>query len=140
MTKKERFIDNGDGTILDSDTGLIWTKKDSWQIEGDWLDFNEALAFVDKINKDAYLGQWDWRLPEKDEIENLYSTEFTLTARSNLEIHISPNFDPGGGNGSWALPFDQQAAFYFSYASGLSQHFDKDFSQGYVRPVRLYPK
>tara|TARA_B100000686_G_C16802584_1_gene987264 strand:+ start:3748 stop:4173 length:426 start_codon:yes stop_codon:yes gene_type:complete len=141
MSELKRFFDNGDETVTDSKTGLIWSKKDSWQIdEGTWLDFNEALTFVDDVNKKAYLGQWDWRLPENEEIEKLYSPEFSLTARSNVEIHISPQFEPGGGNGSWALPFDQQAAFYFSYASGQSQHFDKDFSQGYVRLVRLDPK
>ena len=140
MTHEKRFVDNGDGSITDNQTGLIWSKEDSWQIEGDWLDFNEALAFVDKMNKETYLGKWDWRLPEKDEIEKLFIPDQTLMARSKVEIHISALFESGGGNGSWALPFDQQAAFYFSYASGQSQHFDKDFSQGYVRLVRLYPE
>ena len=36
--------------------------------------------------------------------------------------------------------FDQQAAFYINYQSGVIQAFDQDFSQGYVRPVRLYPE
>ena len=122
-------------------TRSITMAQGQWHcVNGDWLDFNEALAFVDKINKEAYLGKWDWRLPEKDEIEKLFVPDQNLIARSNVEIHISTLFEPGGGNGSWALPFDQQAAFYFSYASGESQHFDKDFSQGYVRLVRLYPK
>ena len=140
MCEQGRFIENGNDSITDTETGLIWAKKDSWQIMGDWLDFNEALDFVDKINKQAYLGQWDWRMPEKEEIEKLYSKNFNLKARSNVEVHISSKFEPGGGNGSWALPFDQQAAFYFSYVSGISQHYDKDFSQGYVRLVRLFPK
>ena len=96
-------------------------------------------SFVDKVNKEAYLGFWDWRIPEKDEAEKLYMPDSTIMARSKAEIHIDQVFEPGGGNGCWCLPFDQQAAFYFSYTSGNSQQFDQDYSQGYVRLVRLYP-
>ncbi len=140
MNDSSRFIDNGDGTLLDSDSGLIWAKEDSWPVAQDWLNFQDALNFVDEMNKKDYLGFHDWRMPEKEEIEKLFVPECTIMARSNHEIHLDPLFAPGGGNSSWSLPFDQQAAFYFSYASGMLQHYDQDYSQGYVRLVRLYPK
>ncbi|NIT53335.1 MAG: DUF1566 domain-containing protein [candidate division Zixibacteria bacterium] len=140
MTEQNRFADNGDGTIQDHKTGLAWCKKDSFQIEQDWLNFQEALVFIDNLNKRDYLGFHDWRIPEKDEIVELFSEEFELTGRSNLILHISSLFEPKCGGGSWCLPFDQQAAFYFSYQSGLSQAYDQDFTQGYVRPVRLWPE
>jgi len=139
MTKQQRFIDNGDGTVTDSETGLAWCKTDSWTIAQDYLDFKEALAFVDDMNKKDFLGHHDWRIPEKEEIEKLFQPECTIRGRSNQELHLDPAFAEGGGNGSWCLPFDQQAAFYFSYVSGLSQGYDQDFSQGYLRLVRLYP-
>ncbi|PIQ99170.1 MAG: hypothetical protein COV66_14970 [Nitrospinae bacterium CG11_big_fil_rev_8_21_14_0_20_45_15] len=139
MNNIERFKDNGDGTLLDNETGLVWCRKDSWQIEQDWLDFQEAMSFVDEMNKKDFLGFHDWRIPERDEIEKLYCTASVNQARSNQEIYLDPLFEPGCGNGSWCLPFDQQAAFYFSYVTGESQTFDQDFSQGYVRLVRLYP-
>ncbi len=132
-------MDNGNGMVTDNETGLVWAKEDSWAIAQDWLTFQEALAFVDDLNKKDYLGQHDWRIPEKEEIEKLFLPDCTVMGRSAQELHIDPVFAPGGGNGSWCLPFDQQAAFYFNYSSGLSQGFDQDFSQGYVRPVRLYP-
>ncbi len=139
MTKQQRFIDNGDGTVTDSETGLAWCKTDSWAIAQDYLDFKEALAFVDDLNKKDFLGYHDWRIPEREEIERLYQPECMIRGRSNQELHLDPAFAEGGGNGSWCLPFDQQAAFYFSYVSGLSQGYDQDFSQGYLRLVRLYP-
>ena len=139
MNDNSRFVDKGDSTILDQKTGLIWAKEDSWPIAQDWLTFQEALQFADEINKNDYLGFHDWRIPEKEEIEKLFSPESTIMARSNCEIHLDPLFAPGGGNASWCLTFDQQAAFYFSYVSGNSQQFDQDYSQGYVRLVRLYP-
>ena len=135
---KNRFLDSQDGTITDNDTGLHWCQKDSFQIYQDWLTFQEAISWVDEINKKDFLGFHDWRIPEKDEIEKLFLVDNTILGRSNQELHIDPVFEPGGGNGSWCMPFDQQAAFYFSYSSGISQQFDQDFSQGYLRPVRLY--
>lgn len=138
MSDTPRFTDNGDGTVQDNELNIAWAKKDSWLIEQDWMNFDEALAFIDTLNRKDYLGFHDWRMPERHEIEKLHDESAMNTARSNVEIHISDLFDAGGGNGSWALPFDQQAAFYFSYQSGMAQQFDKDFSQGYVRPVRLW--
>jgi hypothetical protein len=134
-----RFTDNGDKTILDNETGLVWAKEDSWPVAQDWLNFQEALQFVDDMNKKDYLGFHDWRIPEREEIEKLFMADSIILARSNNEIHLDPLFAPGGGNASWCLPFDQQAAFYFSYTSGNTQQFDQDYSQGYVRMVRLYP-
>ena len=94
---------------------------------------------LDEMNKKDYLGFHDWRIPEREEIEKIFMADSTILARSNNEIHLDPLFAPGGGNASWCLPFDQQAAFYFSYTSGNAQQFDQDYSQGYVRLVRLYP-
>ena len=134
-----RFTDNDDGSILDNETGLVWAKEDTWPIAQDWLNFQESLEFVDEMNKKDYLGFHDWRIPEREEIEKIFIADSTILARSNNEIHLDPLFAPGGGNASWCLPFDQQAAFYFSYTSGNAQQFDQDYSQGYVRLVRLYP-
>ena len=117
---------------------MSWCQKDSFQIYQDWLTFQEALSWVDELNKKDFLGFHDWRIPEKDEIEKLFIADITVLGRSNQELHIDSIFEPGGGNGSWCMPFDQQAAFYFSYSSGIAQQFDQDFSQGYLRPVRLY--
>ncbi len=138
MNDSPRFTDNGDGTITDNNSGLVWCSQDSWHLAHDWLDFQESLAFVDEMNKKDLMGFHDWRMAEREEIEALYVPESINHARSKEEIHIDPLFAPQGGNGSWCLPFDQRAAFYFSYASGISQFFDQDFSQGYVRLVRLY--
>ncbi len=130
MNQETQFTDNGDGTIQDNKTGLAWCTKDSFQIAQDWINFQEALAFIDKLNKDDYLGFHDWRIAEREEIESLFSAELELVGRSNQVLNISPLFEPKCGNGSWCLPFDQQGAFYFSYQSGVSQIYDQDFTQG----------
>lgn len=58
------FKDNGDGTITDRATGLIWPKADS----GAGLNWESALAWVQKKNAEKYLGHNDWRLPNAKEL------------------------------------------------------------------------
>lgn len=139
MGETSRFVDNGDGTALDNETGLVWCRKDSWQIEHDWLDFQESLKFIDEMNKKDFLGFHDWRIPEREEVEKIFVSGSVVSGRSHQEVHLDPVFEPGCGNGSWCLPFDQRAAFYINFVSGIVQNYDQDYSQGYVRMVRLWP-
>jgi len=64
---KNDFHDNGDGTITDSATGLMWSKADS----GEGMDWQQALAWVQQLNATNYLGHNDWRLPDAKELQSL---------------------------------------------------------------------
>ena len=72
------YVDNGDGTITDSKTGLMWEKLDDNNVGG-IHDFSNiytwANAFVVKIttlNAGSGLGgHKDWRLPNVKEFESL---------------------------------------------------------------------
>ncbi|MCP3962130.1 MAG: DUF1566 domain-containing protein, partial [bacterium] len=59
------FRANGDGPITDRATGLMWARADS----GFGLDWTEALAWVQRMNAEAYLGHDDWRLPNAKELQ-----------------------------------------------------------------------
>ena len=95
MNKTSRFEDKGDGTLLDNESGLVWAKEDSWPVAQDWLNFQEALQFVDEMNKKDYLGYHDWRIPEREEVEKIFIPDSTIMARSNNEIHLDPLFATG---------------------------------------------
>jgi hypothetical protein len=91
------YVDNGDGTITDRNTGLIWEKKSddgslhdkddlySWSANGaeetiwDWLDDLNAAAFA---------GHRDWRIPNVKELASLVDYEATSPA-------VHPVFDTG---------------------------------------------
>lgn len=64
---KNEFHDNGDGTITDRATGLMWSRKDS----GRGMDWEAALAWVRAKNKQNYLGHNDWRLPDAKELQSI---------------------------------------------------------------------
>ncbi len=61
------FADNGDGTVTDAATGLMWAQQDS----GAAMDWQEALAWVAEKNAESYLGHADWRLPDAKELQSI---------------------------------------------------------------------
>jgi len=61
------YVDDGDGRITDTATGLMWSKADSE--EG--MDWENALAWVQRKNAGNYLGYSDWRLPNAKELQSI---------------------------------------------------------------------
>lgn len=83
---QNNFIDNGDGTITDSATGLMWTQEDS----GEGLTWKEALDYAE--NKE-FAGYSDWRLPNIKELQSIvdYSRApgYTGSAAINPVFHCT---------------------------------------------------
>ena len=69
-----RFTDNGDQTITDQSTGLMWTRDGnttpptSCTTGHTWLG---SLTYVACLNAGHHLGHDDWRLPNIEELESL---------------------------------------------------------------------
>jgi len=61
-----RFADNGDGTITDNLTGLMWTKNAN--LLGGYKTWQEALDYCNDLTLGGYS---DWRLPNVNELESL---------------------------------------------------------------------
>lgn len=80
------LVDNGDGTITDQATGLMWAQTDS----GTGLNWEEALARVQAQNDADYLGYNDWRLPDAKELQSLL--DYTRSPDSSSSAAIDPLF------------------------------------------------
>ena len=65
----ERFSDNGDGTVTDHQTGLMWSKFDN---QGD-VEWQQAERWV-KYTFPYTIGRYydNWRLPTVEELRSLY--------------------------------------------------------------------
>ena len=61
---KNDFIDNGDNTITDRDTGLMWMKVDS----GKTMNWKQALKYAEDL---VCAGYDDWRLPNVKELQSI---------------------------------------------------------------------
>lgn len=81
---KNDFHDNGNGTITDRATGLMWAKADSRT----GMNWREALAWVQARNAENYLGHNDWRLPGAKELQSL------VDYRRAPAVTHSPAIDP----------------------------------------------
>jgi hypothetical protein len=80
------FVDNGDQTITDKATGLMWTKADS----GSGMNWSNALAWVQAKNAARYLGYNDWRLPNAKELQSI--VDYTRSPDTTTSAAIDPVF------------------------------------------------
>lgn len=85
---ENNYIDNGDGTITDLATGLMWLKEDSGATVGtlDWID---ALAWSEDLEAAGYT---DWRLPNAKELHTL--VDYTRAPDAEDETRRSAAIDP----------------------------------------------
>jgi hypothetical protein len=85
------FKDNGDGTITDNATGLMWSKDDSGDSANygpsSGMTWEEALAWVRQKNTENYLGYSDWRLPNAKEMQSIvdYSRAPDVTGSAAID-------------------------------------------------------
>ncbi|MFC1907325.1 DUF1566 domain-containing protein [Chloroflexota bacterium] len=81
------FTNNGDGTITDDATGLMWARDDS----GEGMDWESTLAWVQEKNRENYLGYTDWRLPNAKELQSI--VDYTRSRRTTDSAAIAPIFN-----------------------------------------------
>jgi len=124
-----RFIDHNNGTITDTETGLMWAKVDSYTSTGRCLDFYEARKYVETINTGSY---YDWKLPTISDLRSIYDSN------SYSSIKLVGIFSSPGTNFFWSSEaFEECCAAVFDYSSGNTRRANKtDCSQLAVRPVR----
>lgn len=130
-----RFIDNGDGTVSDPETGLMWVKNPHTDLpkafkDGmPWKDAIEACKNLD------FASHKDWRLPT---IQELFSIiDYTKAAGEDPAIDTAV-FPDTKRNWYWSItPTSWSSAFawYVHFSSGDVSNHVKDY-RGYVRPVR----
>lgn len=73
-----RFTDNGNGTVTDNLTGLLWPRNAN--LTGNATSWQEALDFITTMNNTNTYGRSDWRLPNINELESLINDN-TVDAR-----------------------------------------------------------
>jgi len=88
---KNNFKDNGDGTITDSATGLVWMKIDSGEFKtgrNGAMNWGQALKWSENLE---YAGQGDWRLPNAKELQSI--VDYTRCPDITNSAAIDPIFE-----------------------------------------------
>ncbi len=92
------FADNGDGTISDNATGLIWQQND----DGITRDWENALMYAENL---SFAGNNDWRLPTAKELQSI--VDYTRCPDVTNSPALDPIFsatsfnDPEGNSGQY---------------------------------------
>ena len=92
------LVDNGDGTIIDTATGLMWSKSDSRK----GMDWQSALAWVQQRNVENYLGYGDWRMPNAKELQSI--VEYTRSPETTDSAAIDPVFNTTSISNEGGMP------------------------------------
>jgi hypothetical protein len=122
------FTDNGDGTITDSTTGLVWDKCSRGQVWDNTTPpgtctgaasshtWAAALAEATAANSASHRGHADWRLPNRTELESLIQINAHSPAIDGTYFPATPN------NSYWTST---------SYAPSPADAWGVDFDVGY---------
>ena len=115
---KNSFVDNGDQTISDNATGLMWQKAD----DGTARDWEESLDYAENLSFATYS---DWRLPNAKELQSI--VDYSRSPQTTNSPAIDPIFstteisDPDGNTGHY--PFFWTSTTHLDgtnpYASGV---------------------
>jgi hypothetical protein len=124
-----RFTDNGDDTMTDNLTGLMWTKNAS--LPGGYQTWQQALDYCNGLTLAEYS---DWRLPNRKELYSLQDF-----SRYNPALPAGHPFTNVQADYYWS---STTYAYYLDYAwfvymwSGYVDFGTKSFGSRYVWPVR----
>jgi len=102
--ESQRYIDNMDGTITDSKTGLMWMKNDSYLHSGHWLNWYEAKTFIKHLNEKGFANYFDWQYPTTRELKTLFDADKLNSAQvgREMKIHTDPLFGKKGSGSLWS--------------------------------------
>jgi len=77
-----RFIAYSNGTVLDTQTNLMWAAKDN----GVGINWQGAKSYCENYRGGGYT---DWRMPTLDELAGLYDTAKTYKSTCGYDVHLT---------------------------------------------------
>ncbi len=111
------FVDNGDGTVTDRATELIWQKSGSPSV----LSWKEAEQYLLRLNEQEYGGYYNWRIPTVEELASLLKRSINSKGQ-----HIDPLFD-SKQKACWSSDFSEESD------QSSFKNLVIDFSEGSIR-------
>lgn len=113
------FVDNGDGTITDKVTGLMWQKGGS----SSEMTFDAAGKYIEGLNSSRVSGYSDWRLPTMEELCSLLERNPNENGRFIDDLFapaqdVCWSADENQRYSGTPVPWQVKAAFYVNFARG----------------------
>ncbi|MCH8932666.1 MAG: DUF1566 domain-containing protein, partial [Nitrospinae bacterium] len=83
----KRFKDNGDGTVTDTEEGLMWKQTDGFQDQSMFYTWFKAEDYVRVMNNNKFASYSDWRMPNLEEAESLFGEDSSIRDCDRFEIY-----------------------------------------------------
>ena len=137
------FTNNGNGTVTDNNTGLMWEVKGAADGIPDSLNPNDAdntyawadaQGAIDELNAMNYAGHSDWRLPTPDELGTILDLSKQAPEHAIDKIFFT-NCQPGNYWTSATYAGDLTMAWVFNFQTASDDFLDKA-NNFFVRAVR----
>ena len=143
------YTDNGNGTITDNQTGLMWEKlSDDGSIQDTDTTYTWTTAVTTKIaalNADRFGGFDDWRLPNRNELDSLVNvattlpsvfSEFNTSCAASCTVLTCSCTKSGQYWSSSTYQLDPTLAWDTAFTSGVTEVVAAKTANFYVRAVR----
>jgi hypothetical protein len=133
-----RFLEGENGTIVDKARGLLWMKRDTWQMTGKWMSWIQVRDYSLELSQQKFAGYGGWRMPTTAEAKSLYDKSQANTDHMGQTIPHESIFEPGFGFLYWTSEVKNKIqAIRFGFRKG-NQMYDDVYrtSRGATRLVR----
>jgi len=128
VKKESRFVNNGNNTITDTKTGLMWAATDNWNP----MHWENAKNYCRTF---SYGGFTDWRLPTTDELKSLYDETKKHKAAKGFYVNVTELIEISHGS-VWTSDTRSSEAAYFDFINGKQGWYDRSYFVNPVLPVR----
>ena len=131
------FVDNGDGTVTDPNSGLIWKKTDAWLDARKFYTWQAHREYVDKVNKEKFAGYDNWRVPSKAEATTLVDKTGTKQCedKNGTMFPLDPLFDAGCVANTWISECSDDKIIRFDLKIGVDTPYPGQDVWGSIRLV-----
>ena len=119
----DRFVNNGDGTVTDTKTGLMWAAKDN----GIPINWPNARSYCQNYRGGGYT---DWRMPTLAELASLYNPK----DKNKNGYHVTKLIETSASS-CWASEIRGSKAGRFNFTYGKVYW----LRQTYSGPTRVLP-
>ena len=131
------FVDNGNGTVTDPNTGLVWKKTDAWLDTHKFYTWQAHRDYVNGVNKEKFAGYDNWRIPSKSEAVTLVDKTGSKQCedKNGTMFPIDPIFDAGCVSNTWILECSDDKIIRFDLKIGIDTAYPEKDVWGSVRLV-----
>lgn len=139
--KKEKpaappLVDNGDGTITDPNSSLMWKKSDAWIDMHKFYTWMDHRQYVDKFNKEKFAGYENWRIPSKAEAVTIFDKTKECMDKNGTLFPLDPIFEAGGASNTWISECSDEKIIRFDGKIGIDTPYPTQEVWSSMRLVR----